>query len=919
MAKVLQNQYYIMKIPSDKIGSLTKYTYKDAIRDSNIVSIGDNLVLAKIRELHGINDDHIALYEKVQLIRKEMKKIKKRSASKKNAELIHKLQEQLDELLFVPEIINIKVVQKKDYKTIGRYGFDLNGKHYVRFCCGSGQMRRNTITFIDKKIYPIMMEKLMCGLQGKLSSINLAKLSAYFALSFSSVLWVREPRVCVIKDFETVIKNQKVNFICDDNKIEQRFKDMKLNSADGQGLISPEMAYLWSLDMHLDYVPCSFVVRTAFIKGNLVPFDFKSYARENGISTITDRYGQTYNIDDIDVLISESQFKMVRYYSSWEDYLYYHHLYNLKWGVARYNKKFDDEYVLTNYQYIQVLDLTPEDVKGLVSYTTDWINKICSGNKLYAILYNLGVRSGEEDLKEVYSSCGSIFTKAIAKNSFMLQDGYVQKKIRNAIKESIRQAKIGRIWVKGNYEFMISDPVAQCRSALGLSPDGLIPANHVYSNFWNTRTDSHEVVCCRSPLTHYGEVNPLNLYHDNTAAKWYRYIYSGIIYSIYDVSVCRHADSDFDGDIVFSTDNEYFLKGVRRSEAPIIYEKGKVPNQKITLPNQVKCDLRGLDTKVGQITNYSTSMIAMLPLFKNDKQKDQREEIERRLKLLRRCQGDEIDRIKGIKAMPLPKEWKHWEKINVEDTDIVKAEKYKRNSMVVKKKPYFFIYLYDHLQRDYKEYVKNYNKLSSQLFGCKIKDLLFKQNKTEEEMTVVRKYQKYSPVLETNCVMNNLCKAIESVSFDIYYKKSPNDSLLPHFIETPESYSYDDSLLHNITSVYRRYKYSRTIKGRQFLLSDDAEQSEDIAKGIHEGVTHITEECRNDLYGICNNSEQLLYHMMYLAGASVINYDFIWEIMGDDLLDFIPVKEPLVPIVARCGLEYLGTEYSLQEVEDVSI
>ena len=76
MAKVLQNQYYIMKIPSDKIGSLTKYTYKDAIRDSNIVSIGDNLVLAKIRELHGINDDHIALYEKVQLIRKEMKKIK---------------------------------------------------------------------------------------------------------------------------------------------------------------------------------------------------------------------------------------------------------------------------------------------------------------------------------------------------------------------------------------------------------------------------------------------------------------------------------------------------------------------------------------------------------------------------------------------------------------------------------------------------------------------------------------------------------------------------------------------------------------------------------------------------------------------------------------------------------------------------
>lgn len=30
---------------------------------------------------------------------------------------------------------------------------------------------------------------------------------------------------------------------------------------------------------------------------------------------------------------------------------------------------------------------------------------------------------------------------------------------------------------------MISDPVAQCRSALGLSPDGLLQANQVYANF----------------------------------------------------------------------------------------------------------------------------------------------------------------------------------------------------------------------------------------------------------------------------------------------------------------------------------------------------------------------------------------------------------------------------------------------------
>ena len=283
MTKVLQNQYYIYKIPSNKITKLKTYSFKEASKDGYVVSIGDNLVLAKIREYYGENGDHVSLYNKVQDIRKEMKKIRKLPTSTENIEAIKKFQSQLDNLLFVDDIVNIKVVTKKEYRELGRKGFDLNGKHYVRFMVGSGQMRRNTVTFINEELFDYMQERLMCGLSGKIKTINLAKLSAYFALSFSSVLWVREPRVCVIKDFDTVIPNQRLNWINkgeDGNTVTQIYKDIKLNSADGQGLISPEMAKLWAEDMHLNYVPCSFVVRTAFVKGNLVPFDFKEYAKE---------------------------------------------------------------------------------------------------------------------------------------------------------------------------------------------------------------------------------------------------------------------------------------------------------------------------------------------------------------------------------------------------------------------------------------------------------------------------------------------------------------------------------------------------------------------------------------------------------------------------------------------------------------
>ena len=917
--KVLQNLYYVYKIPSNKINNLKTYSFKDASRDGCVVSIGDNLVFAKIREYYGETGDHISLYNKVQDIRKEMKNIKKQPTCQENIDKLKDLQHQLDKMLFIDDIVNIKVVTKKEYKQIARDGFDLNGKHYVRFMVGSGQMRRNTVSFINEELYDYMQEHLMCGLDKKIKNINLAKLSAYFALSFSSVLWVREPKVCVIKDFDTVIPNQKLNFIYKDdegkNQVKEIYKDLKLNSCDGQGIISPEMAQNWAEDMHLNYVPCSFVVRTAFVKGNLVTFDFKEYARENGITKIKDRYGTEYNVDDIDVLLSESQFKMAKYYSAWEGYLSYHHSYNLKWGVARYNKEFDDEYVLTNYQYIQVLDLDREDIKGLVSYTTDWFKNICSGDKLYSLAYNIGIKNPEDSLSEIINSCGSAFTKAIVKNSKMLEDGYVQRKIYNSIKESIRQAKLGRIWVKGNYQFMISDPIAQVRNALGLSPDGELQANEVYSNFWNERNVSGEVCLMRSPLTHYSEINVERLAKTKEMEKWYKYIYSGVIYSIYDIATVKHADSDFDGDIVCSTNNEYFLKGAMRNEIPITYEKEMVPTQRVTLPNFIRCDVKGLDTKVGQITNYSTSMIAMLPLFKGEGQQEQLQEMQKRIKLLREIQGAEIDKIKGTTPPQFPKEWRYWIKIDKDDDDITKAEKYKYNSMVVKKKPYFFIYLYSTLMKEYKAYEKNFNSISYKHFGMSIKDLLRKENRSEGENKLIRKYRKYSPVLETDCVMNNLCKEVESSDSDIKFHPS-KISLLNEFADYS---NIDEEKLVTLMDICKTYKSEKQFRGFSAMIENEGIADDDVAEIMNQVLYGHKDKYREKIKNLFSNTRELFNHLMMMCQRKNINHDIVWDIMGDDIIDIIPVCNPTVLIEDDYGVEYLGHKYQLQEVDNVSI
>ena len=546
-----QNLYQIFKFTSEFICkhdlNIEHYSFQDGLRDEAIVSAGDNIAFEQIRRLHGDARTDEEIFSEVQFLRRALHRAKKEGSFR----VAKAINQKIFNTLFVKDIVSVETAVKADYRKLAKNGFYVNGIHFVRFSASAGQIRHNTVLFINSDIYEPIYHTLMCGLDEKISEINLAKFSAYFSLATSSVMWVSKPRVCVIDYFMTVLPKQKIDWIIntDDGKksIEEREINVELNSADGQGLIDPEMAQIWSEEMGLDYVASSYVVRSIFVKGNLVPFDFREYAREQGIYTIADHWGNVYHIDEIDVLLSMSQFKMAKYYDSWQEYEERADAAGIRWGVARYNKKTDPEMCLTNYQYIQIMDINAEDIKQLIQPTVQWIKNVCSGDTLYALLYCLGgFEEGENStLSEVYSRAQNLAMKAVVRNPKFLKDGFVQRRIYKSIVEAINRAKLGKIWMRGNYQFMISDPIAQCRSALGLSPIGEIPADHVYSRFWLDRIGKEsDIVLLRSPCLDKHEANLCKTYTSKTAEKWYQWIPSGIIYSIYDTSVLRHSDSD---------------------------------------------------------------------------------------------------------------------------------------------------------------------------------------------------------------------------------------------------------------------------------------------------------------------------------------------------------------------------------------
>lgn len=313
---------------------------------------------------------------------------------------------------------------------------------------------------------------------------------------------------------------------------------------------------------------------------------------------------------------------------------------------------------------------------------------------------------------------------------------------------------------------------------------------------------------------------------------------------------------------------------------------------------------------MGQITNYSTSMLAMLPMFESEKTKEQYEEIRKRLKTLRKLQGEEIDRIKGTTPPNFPRSWRYWVQIDKDDSDIEKAEKYKYNSMVVRKKPYFFIYLYSNLMKEYKAYEKGFNSISMKHFGVKMKELLIKENKTEKELSLIRKYRKYSPVLETPCIMNILCKDVENTEFDIKYRKNAK-SLLYQFSNQIE---FDEEKIKQLTNIYREYKSKKKYNSIITLIENEGINDDDMNELIKTISYSHKDDCKRKMYSLFNSSSELFEYLIEICKRYNFDADFIWDVLEDDILNIIPAGNSLIIVDDEKGKDYLGKNYKLKEV-----
>ena len=897
----------------DKFGYNYTVNYKQAKKNNQIVSIGDSQILRSIRDITG------RLYEKdkIELLFNKRNEFKKQPKSKENSIAINEINKEISNIMFIPEYLSLVIDKNSHYKKIIKNGLILNGKKYRRFSCSASQARVNTVILICDAVYENLYNRI--NNDRKIIQINPSKENAYFGLASSATKVVTEPRVCVIDD--CILKRDVfVNWVTTvteelkDDIIEQKHVNFEFNAFDGMGIIHPSFAIKWAEDLGLDYVPSEFCIRHSFIKGMVCQFDFIKFCevKNNNNYMIKTLYGDYVDVRNYDVILTKSQFKMWNCYDNYEDYNNKCHKNKLQWGISQYSPKKTKDILTLNYQSIQTLKLSKEDIINLCKQTVELFDNITGKNIFYTILCLLGENISAETISLFMQNSDNFWLKCLLLNNNLIYDRYIQNKIYDNISARLRNTYLGEIYVDGNYQCMVSDPYAFMEFACGKPVIGLLKDKEHYSNYWNKKGISI-VDAMRSPLTYRSEHNILNFISNEDTEYWFQYLSGGIVFNVHGDDVIRAADSDFDFDIIATTSNPIVLKGIYKDSLPVAYEKGNTGKGINKFEDLCNADMLAFGSKIGQITNKSTSMYAMLPLFKNDSK--QYNEIEKRLILTRVAQGNEIDRAKGILTKPFPKHWTSYNHINEDDDNNIKELKKFYNDILIEKKPLFFKHRYYKDKNEYNSYIKDKNKHCIKTFGCDINTLKSNEFKTLEQVNFLMTLNKYSPLLDTNCEMNNLSNYMTSINFDLKQK-------LKYESDENMWYEYIDGRVPLDKHVYKKIKialkkYFNVSKDQNGITAYNCNMEGSLDDFEDTGFS----ELRSSLNEICYNPKILTDYLVriFYTETKSANKNILWKLCGKHIFNNMirDAKSYEIPILSEndeYDFMYMGKKFKIEKV-----
>ena len=914
--KLQKTHTYALKLHSTLLDNYDwdySTTIEELRKDScAVVSLNDSQVLRWLSKIKGTeNSDFVA-----KGIRADIKKLKKEPSTKANKKLINEKYKELYKTRFTPDYMMV-VFDKKTHYDRARKGFSItiDGEtiQYRRFIGTANSIKKNTIIFVNVEVYDQLMWHMNNGRDMNKALVP-AKLEAYLALSCSGSIPLKDfPRIMVVKDCITnpiipqLLHLDYTDMSKDEPVMELLYdQEIEVNGSDGFGLMMPEFSKKVNEELGGDPDTCvTFNSRCAFTKGMLVPFDFVEFAKQknNGNYFVKDVWGNVQDVRCFDIILTESMLKLWDSYSSCDDYVQNCKDHEFDFCIAKTAPHELDSQQTSNYQFLQdFINLTDDDINELVAPTVKHIKDALGMDWRKLLLYMCGKGLDEKTYKYA-----DILARAIMICPDIVNDKYVRLRIEKMIAKSIREAKIGVLQMHGNFQIITGDPYCLAESIFGLDKNGLLKSGEAYSKYWIDR-DVNEVIAFRAPMIVHNNVAKLNIVRNQDIDYWYQYINSTIVLNNFSDICIRECGCDYDSDTFMTTDNPVLLRRYRL--LPAIDCVSKKPAKIVPAEDDfVKSEKRGFNDQIGAITNKGTGQKSMQAAYEEGT--EEYEALGFRAICCVQLQQSEIDAVKGAWSRSMPKHWVDHKANIIHDDDTEEIVKRKqRDQKLVVKKPFFFIYNYEYLKKEYNKYIKNVNANAQLRFGQSLDTLLESTEHTDDEANFIENYYKYMPVDCSPGIINRICWKIEDEfkSMDVL----PDANFDYHLLTSGVTYTKEE--FEAIEELYNEYIVNiRKIK-KYYANKNDNDASDDMVSDLFLIKETWTEKCLS----VCSNMKVLTNILLEICYNASGSKAMVWDICGDQIISNLLEKNnntfkfPTKDVFGN--IEFDGDYFSIMEV-----
>lgn len=908
MAKQLSSQKFILKIHTKRLRKLKwrmSLALEEAKKNKEVISLADSQTLTFIDNIIGMTDRE----NKIKEIKKKIKQLSKREDINNKKETMKKLNKELNRYKYNEDYICIVVDKISDFDRCNiKKGFFINGKKYKRLLGTTGGIKNSTIVYVTEDVYDSLTEKINNGRNPDKKLVP-AKLEAYKALTCSASNPVTHPKeILVVGDCITKFKEDiiKIDDSMGDEPTLTYEKDyeVELIDSDGYGLIRKDLCDIWAKDLQEDHEISGFCIRNSWTKGMVFPFPFiefaEKYSKNNYI--VKDVWGQEHDIRNVDLILTTSMLKLWDSYESIEHFLKCCDKNGYTFRVTKMCPKQLENQRATNYQFLQSFELNDSEIDELIKPTVTSIKESLCGDYAKTLLFLRGTELTEDKvLVDSYD-----YVQALMIEKELINDPFIRQKVINMRKKRINDAKVGVLDVAANYSIISGDPFSLCQSIFGLEVIGLIKPNHCYSKYWLDK-NVKEILAMRAPMSCHNNIRKLTVETNTEMDYWYQYMKTCLILSSWDTVTHAENGADKDSDSFFTTNNEILLKNYNPMPAIFCIQKSAL-KKVVTEEDLVQSNKDGFGDEIGSTTNKITEMFEVLAQFNKDS--EEYKILMYRIMCGQHFQQCAIDKIKGIKSKPMPKEWYDLasNKINDDDSEDIKKKKELNLRILSNKKPYFFQYIYPHLKNNYESFKRESNNKSLIQFGVSLEELMNKENKNDNELEFLKYYNFKNPLGENPCVMNVICKKIER-EFDNLKDIHNNNKFDFNILKTNKIYS--KSKYNKISKLHIEYnselsQFKASISKQRMTKEERYEQRKLL-------INNFKEKCLE----ICSSSEELCNILVDLCYKSSKTKQFVWDICGEQIIKNLLIKNNYTvnyPEIDDNGdIEFNGYKFTMKQ------